>query len=337
MNVRLVTSKEEWEGFVPSRSEANFLQSWNWGVFQERLGRKVFRLGLYEGKKMIGAATAVKEVAKRGTYLTVAGGPLVEWNNQAGPAALIEALREYGTREGCSFVRLRPQVLDTPDNRRIVGELGLLPAPMHLTADLVFRLDVRKSLDELLAGMKKNTRYEIRRVEKMGVAVRQSKDSADIVAFAKYHAFLAKKHKFVSYSHRFLANEFETFVKEDQVVLFHAYRDDELLASAFVVYYNKEGAYHHGISTPENAGLPGAYACQWEAIVEARRRGMRWYNFWGVAPQGARYHRYAGVRKFKEGFGGEEVAYLPAHDLPLDYRYWLVRGFELVRKKLRRL
>lgn len=337
LHTQIVESEPQWEAFLAERSEANFLQSWNWGQFHQKLGKKTFALGLFEEDKQVGAAMTIKEDAKRGKYLTVAGGPLVDWKNHQQLQAMFDALHKLAEAEGCQFVRIRPQEVDSPELRQTATSLGLQESPMHLTADLTLQLDLTKSEEELLADMRKNTRYEVRRVEKMGVEVRQSEDPTEIQLFYDQQLEVAKKHNFVPFSYQFLHEQFVTFAEDHQARLFHSFHEGKLLATAFIIFYHQEAVYHYGVSTPENDRLPGSYACQWEAIKWAKSQGGLRYNFWGIAPQDQPEHRFAGVSLFKRGFGGQEVQYLPAHDLPLSAGYQVVRGFELLRKKLRKL
>jgi lipid II:glycine glycyltransferase (peptidoglycan interpeptide bridge formation enzyme) len=336
-SLQYITDKEQWEKFLAQRPEANFLQSWNWGVFHERLGKKVFRVGFFEDSTMVAAALCVTEKAKRGTYLTIAGGPLLDWKNTHLLSFVCEELKKVAQKEECVFVRIRPQEIESNELRAQVAKLGFVEAPMHLTADLTLQLDLTKSEEELLAEMRKNTRYEVRRVAKEEIIVKTSTSEEDIKEFYKHQLALATKHNFVPFSYEFLYEQFRTFAEDNQVVLFHAYKNDQLLASAFIIFYHQEAVYHYGISTPANDRLPGSYACQWAAIQWAKANGGLHYNFWGIAPQDKPDHRFAGVSLFKRGFGGQEVQYLPAHDLAVNWKYGATRTFELVRKKMRKL
>jgi lipid II:glycine glycyltransferase (peptidoglycan interpeptide bridge formation enzyme) len=186
--------------------------------------------------------------------------------------------------------------------------------------------------------MRKTTRYEIKRAEKLGLKIEHESDPKLITTFHQQQLDLAKHHGFVPFSYNFLYHQFTTFLADNQVELISSYSGDKLLATAFVIYYSQEAVYHYGISTPENRSLPGSYACQWAAIKEAKKRGLTRYNFWGIAPNNApKDHRFAGVSLFKRGFGGQEVAYLPAHDLPTSSLYKAVSLFESLRAKKRRL
>lgn len=339
LTFRPLNDQLHWERYTASRSEASFLQSWNWGVFQEKLGKKILRIGIFRDAHQVGALLMVKEAAKRGSYLTVAGGPLVDWLtlNQTELRAIFQFLRQQAREERCLFVRFRPQALDTPELRQRLADLGLVAAPMHLTADLTLQLDLRQSEAELLGQMRKNTRYEIRRADKLGITTRLSQNPEDIRAFYDHQVVLAKKHHFVPFDLPFLLEQFRIFAADDQATLISSFSGETLLATAFVLFYNGEAVYHYGISTPANDRLPGSYACQWAAIQEAQRRGCTTYNFWGIAPEAEKNHRFAGVSLFKRGFGGTETAYLPAQDLPASPLYWFTHFFETLRKKSRHL
>jgi lipid II:glycine glycyltransferase (peptidoglycan interpeptide bridge formation enzyme) len=340
-----VKNHDLWEKYLNQFPEANFLQSWNWKFFQEKLNKKVWALRLYDAsdKQPMGSlalALVVGEKARRANYLTIAGGPLLNWiaeDRQTIVLALLEHLRNLAKEEKISFVRVRPQVLDSPEFLELFQKLGFFKAPMHLTADLTLQLDLSLTEEELLMQMRKNTRYEIRKAKKLGIVIKFSQDPTELKNFYQIQLNLAKRQNFVPFSYQFLCQQFLAFVEKDQVVLIHAYLGKELLASAFVVFYRQEAVYHYGTSTLANAKLPGSYAVQWAAIREAKRRALKTYNFWGISPLDQVKHRFAGVSLFKRGFGGQEIAYLPAHDYPFSFNYHLVRGFEYLRKKIRKL
>ena len=76
-----ITTKKEWEKTISQFPEANFLQSFQWGEFQEKIDKKIFRITAFDKKNLpIIAFQIIKETAKRGSYLTIAGGPLLNWD-----------------------------------------------------------------------------------------------------------------------------------------------------------------------------------------------------------------------------------------------------------------
>ncbi|MBP7842546.1 peptidoglycan bridge formation glycyltransferase FemA/FemB family protein [Candidatus Woesebacteria bacterium] len=346
MNLHTTSSvtKESWEEAITQFKEANFLQSWNWGIFHENLGKNVIRLlFLDEGvlnsgnQKIVGLALLVVEKAKRGNYITIAGGPIMDWQNQELFDYVFDQIKAVAREQKVDFIRFRPQERESAELQERVAKVGARPAQMHLTADLTLQLDVTQTEEELLSQMRKNHRYSIKKAKELGITVTQTNNHEEIKAFYDHQVALATRHGFVPFSYDFLHEQFKAFVQDNQVLLFHSYFEGKLLASAFIIFYNGEAVYHYGISTDENAKLPGSYLCQWAAIQEAKKRECTHYNFWGIAPEGAVNHRFAGVTMFKTGFGGTPVGYLHAQDIPLTAKYTVTAAFEFLRKKMRHL
>lgn len=331
-------TNQEWEAGILQFPEANFLQSYSWGIFNERMGKRIFRLQVMRADEVVAQASMVIETAKRGTYMAIAGGPLVDWKNDSLVSTLFAEILKKAEEQKCLFVRFRPQVIGEHVSPDVLHSLRAVVSPMHLTADLTLQLDLRLSDDQLLSEMRKNTRSAIRKADRLGVTTTVSTNREDITRFYEEEKKVAERQGFIPFSFDFLDTQFSVFFESNQVALIHAYSEEKkLLASAFVLFYNGEAVYHYGISTEDNATLPGSYACQWRAIQEAKARGCARYNFWGIAPKEETAHRFAGVSLFKRGFGGFEVPYLVAHDIPLSGKYWFTYIFEYLRKKYRRL
>jgi lipid II:glycine glycyltransferase (peptidoglycan interpeptide bridge formation enzyme) len=336
--VKPLGSKDVWENFMELHPEANFLHSWYWGEFHQNIGHDVERRGFYDGDTLIGVLLAIVEPARRGRHVVVPGGPIIDWQNKQLVKAWVAEVRQIAKTSRCVFVRVRPQILDTPDNKKLFRSLGFRASPMHVTADLTSQLDLSKSDDELKKAMRKGTRYEVNRAAKLGIDVKSSADSSLLDEFYDLQIQTAERQHFVPFSKKFLTEQFKTFAEADKVLMYRATHDGKLLAMAFIIFYGQEAAYHYGASTDLARELPGAYAIQMAAIAEARKRGCSRYNFWGVTEHGQTKHRFYGVSVFKRGFGGEDVAYLPAHDLVINkLQYPATFLFETARRKLRKL
>lgn len=338
MEIKIIENQKVWEDFLKKHEEANFLQSWQWGEFHTNLGKQVFRSGFYDGNLLVGVMLSVIEPAKRGKYLTVPGGPIIDWNNKKLVAAAFSEMKRIATENGCVYVRIRPQLVDDVFSRNLFKENGCISAPMYMHAELTSQLTITKPEEELLANMRKTTRYEIRKAEKLGIKITTSKDEKLIKHFYDLQLETAKRQKFVPFSYKYFFEQFKVFFKSDNALLYTATFEKKILAQAFIIFYNKEAVYHYAVSTEEGRRYPGAYLLQWEVIKEAKRRGMKKYNFWGVAPTDSKDHRFSGISIFKRGFGGEDVQYLHAQDLIINYpKYAINFVIEQVRKVIRRV
>lgn len=336
--VKQIDKKDEWEEFLKKHLEANFLQSWYWGEFHERLGKIVVRSGFYKDKKLSGVMLSIVEDAKRGRYLTVPAGPVIDWSDEEMVKKCFDEMRRTGKEKGCVFVRIRPQLIKNEFSVNIFNKYGCKSSPMHLHAELSNILDITKSEEELMKNMRKTTRYEIRKAEKLGIRIEKGTGEELIKPFYDLQMDTAKRQKFVPFSFDFFKEQFEVFFENNKGLLYTAKLGDQVLAQAFIIFYGTEADYHYGASTEEGRRYPGAYLLQWEAIKEAKRRGLTRYNFWGVAPEEDKDHRFYGVSVFKRGFGGEDVEYLHARDIVIDRKKYLFNyTVEMVRKKVRRV
>lgn len=337
---RAVENQAEWEAYVAKHPEANFLHAWLWGDYGQALKKKIYRVGLYDGDALLGVWLGTVEDARRGRFMTIAGGPLLDsWSNKPLVDTAIDSIKQVGKQEKCVFVRVRPQLLETKENRTLFKQLGFMQAKMHLQAELTSQLDITRSEDELLQGFRKKTRYELKQATKREIVVTSSTKPDDIKQFYDLQLQTAQRHGFVPFSLAYLQEEFRAFAQDGKATLYSAHtKGGELIAQAFIIFYGQEAAYHYGASTELGRTEPGAYLLQWEAIKEAKSRGMVRYNFWGVVGPEQTAHRFYGVSIFKRGFRGEDVSYLHAHDLVLNKLLYLPNwAIETVRKKRRRL
>ena len=312
--------------------EANFLQSPEYARMNEILGCKVF-VEDFDGKAH---ALMIVRNAKRGRYLEIPCGPLMDWNDSKIVNKVLDKIKEIAKREKCVFVRMRPQLLANEKNLKTLEKLGLKKSPMHLAAEHTVIIDLTKSEEELLAGMRRQTRYEVRRAAKVGIKVTKSNDEEIFKEFHAVQAETAKRQNFVPPSQKTLLAEKEAFL--DNIVIYKACLDDEPVAYGLIIKGGLEADYYEAASTLLNRKMPGAYALLWQAIRDLKAEGYARFNLWGIAPAGQPNHRYAGVTTFKTGFGGEVVEFVPAHDLVISrVRYAADFAFETMRKKKRRL
>lgn len=312
--------------------EANFLQSPEYAKMNEILGCKTF-MEEFDNKARV---LMIVRNAKRGRYLEIPCGPLVDWKDGKTVEAVFKKITEVGRQEKCVFVRMRPQLRATPENLKMLEKLGLKKSPMHLAAEHTVIIDLTKSEDTLLSEMRRQTRYEVRRADKVGIKVEKSSDEEIFKEFHQIQTETAKRQNFVPPNLKTLLAEKEAFGKN--IVIYKATLENEPVAYGLIIKNGKEADYYEAASTLLNRKMPGAYALLWQVMRDLKKEGYERFNLWGIAPAGQPNHRYAGVTTFKTGFGGEIVEFVPAHDLVLSkVRYRADFVFETIRKKKRRL
>lgn len=329
--------QQQWDGFITSHPEANFLHAWAWGQFHLSRGKTVIRrFATGANGDIVAAYEGVVETARRGRYLAIAGGPILDWSNQELVKTLFADIAEQGRAARCVFVRIRPQLEDSPEARKLFADQDLKPAPMYLSVEHAGILDLAKSEEEILAGASQNLRRSLRKAEKNHIEVSVSTDPADIHQFYEIQLQTAQRHNFVAFSEDYLTKQFAAFAELGQARLYTATHQGQTLAQNFMLFYGSEASYHYGVSTQLGTKLSGAPLLHFRAMRDARCEGITRYNLWGITDQNDTNHRFYGVSQFKRSFGVTELKYLPAHDLvlkPAPYRLtYLVESARRTRR-----
>ncbi|OGG26764.1 hypothetical protein A2960_01160 [Candidatus Gottesmanbacteria bacterium RIFCSPLOWO2_01_FULL_39_12b] len=335
LQIKDIDNKKIWEKFITKNSPQSVFQSWNWGETIKKCQmsnvkcQMLWRLGVYDKDNLIGIAQVIKVKAKKGTFLHLRHGPVLSLWKKEYFESLFTHLKSLGKKENAFFIRISPLLPESKDNRNFFRRFGFIHSPIHrMDGEVCWVLDLTKSEVELLSGMRKTTRYLIRQAEKLGVKIVKSTDLADIDEFLKLYDTTAKRHHFVR--HTGIKEEFTEFLKDDNIMLFKGYYANKLLSAALIIFYNYQAIYHHSASIEQK--IPVNYLLQWEIIKEAKNRGKKIYNLWGVAPNNNPRHPWKGLTLFKQGFGGKQLEYLHAMDYPLSIKYCATYLIEYLRK-----
>lgn len=346
MNITEATNQTAWDNFIHTQQFRPFLQSWTMGEVYRAVGQQPIRLEIKENNECIGICQAIVVPARRGRHLSVSYGPMLQPSLQ--PAlyseALTEQLQKIAKDYHCSFIRLSPfRPVENPI--QVLGK----PSPLHLLAEHIWYIPLTKkdaweagsqpgeqgarSADDIFAGMRKNRRNLIRRAEKEGVTIhRSTQPLQDLPLFLQLHEETRKRHGFTPYTDAFFIAQVEKFTAKNACSFYLAKYNNEVVATSIHMHMFGETSYHHGASTLKYPKIPASYLLQWTAIQDAIQRKDHIYNFWGIAPDGAKKHPFAGVTTFKTGFGGKVLELQHCTDIPVEPSYAITRAFEYVRK-----
>ncbi len=333
LHTKILKDSKQWEEFLEKQPFQIFVQSPSYAEFNTATGDESFILGLYDtDKKLIGGSVVITIHAKRGNFFYLPYGPILDYSNQEHLKQFTKDLKKLAKAKNLDFIRISPFIDETPEHKKAVQKVGYRKAPMHMIAETTWMLKLDKEPEALMKDMRQNHRNLIRRSKRDGVKVEVSTDIKDIKDLHELLEETAKRHNFHAFPLSYIQEEFKAFHKHGQVKIYKAFHEGDLLAISMMCFYKNTAVYRHSASSHLKPKVPASYAIQWQAIQDAKKAGCEYYNFWGIAPEGAKNHPFKGITRFKQGFGGFQKDLLPAHDLPVSPKYIINYLVETVRR-----
>ncbi|MEI6532226.1 MAG: peptidoglycan bridge formation glycyltransferase FemA/FemB family protein [Candidatus Roizmanbacteria bacterium] len=356
MHIKEITNKSTWDTFFNNAGSPSFLHSWEWAEFENRRGHKTTHIGIYEDtsstdQSLHAIALIIKMRVKRGSFLYIPHGPITRSNDIVQITNIFTALHTYlidlAKKEKYTFIRIAPSLTDSPEYRELFNKLGFFGAPIYIHSERFWVLDLEKfvntpkSEEELLNDMRKTTRYCIRKASKEQVIIEKRTDQKALEEFWTIYEETVKREHFSPYPKKYINDEFEIFQETNNSLYLLANHipnsseittnyplqtTNSLLAGALLLFTNSTAFYHQGAST--HSKIPAPYLLHWEGIKEAIKRGCRYYNFYGIAPDDNPKHPWAGLTLFKTGFGGNRVDYVPTQDYVIHPKYYFTYIYE---------
>ncbi|HEX6290421.1 MAG TPA: peptidoglycan bridge formation glycyltransferase FemA/FemB family protein [Herpetosiphonaceae bacterium] len=334
------TDATAWDTLVGQHAQGHMLQSWAWGELKQQFGWQPLRVSVTDG-----AAVAAAQVLIRPLYgLSVAyvpRGPLFAADETLN-YALLQTLQRIARRRRAAFLRLEPNMPETSDATKALHswlqvQRFVVAAPMQPRSSI--HLDLTPAPDALFAAFSKGHRADVRRAERNGVTVRVGTTDADLDTFYTIMQATGERQSFAIHARGYYQAALRLF--GDAARLLIAEHDGAALAAFLVFGWGREATYMYSGSTESGLKQGANHLLQWHAIQWARERGCTIYDLWGIPDafgqmahassdeqarleQAAKEHPLYGVYRFKKGWGGHVVRYLPAYDrVYLAPLYWL--------------
>lgn len=307
MEFALVEDRTIWNNFVAGQTHAQFLQSYEWGEFQKKFGRRVWRVGGFIDGRLAAGGQVVEHYLGLGQgYFYLPRGPLILDNQILEQDSLINFIKEKVANYGTVFLKIEGQPFLPKEKKfKVKTVKAVQPANTML-------LDLSKTEEELLAKMHQKTRYNIRLAAKKNLNLK----IVTTESFSEEWNLLrttGKRDKISLHPLKYYRLMDEVLDNQENLVYkkFLVYKNEEALAVGLFIGFGDTFTYVHGASSNKSRESMAPYLMQWEAIKFAKAQGYRYYDFGGVNPvdkTDREYRaRWEGISRFKYGFGGEII------------------------------
>lgn len=322
--VKEIRDSGEWDAFALAHTPVSggFLQSWAWGELLQASGQAVRRLGLRRDGTLVGIAqTAETSLPLGQRYIACSRGPLFADNVQTNPQALGIFLQAMRRQTGSLFARVEPICL--PDLPSLPFSLK---KSINITARSTLVTDLRQDEEALLSGMHPKTRYNVRLAEKKGVRTKML-PSSDLERVWPLFEETVERDRFRRHPKDHYAAILRHLSSENpRAFLAAAFSGEKILAANIMIDFGGTRTYLHGASSNEDRHLMAPYLLHWHLLLDAKRKGLVSYDWWGIAETDDPTNPWAGFTRFKKGFGGETVLYPGTFDAifsPLAYGIYM--------------
>jgi lipid II:glycine glycyltransferase (peptidoglycan interpeptide bridge formation enzyme) len=226
----------------------------------------------------------------------------------------------------------------------------------------IFVIDITKLEEQLLAEMKNKTRYNIRLSQKQGVCVKVISNSPNYLIsndppaggsnpndqnvknkyleeFLKLTEEMAKRQGIKTHTAGYYKKMFEV-LPEEMVKIYAAEYDGKIIAANLMLFFGETAVYLHGASSNEHRNVMAPYLLQWQAILDAKELGYKFYDFGGVKTVISHQssiiskNEWQGITKFKIGFSPSTtpVVFPGSYDIIISpVRYWIYRLMQMIK------
>lgn len=314
--------------YIAAHLAGDLLQTTFWGQLKSTTGWQPFPLAVTKkGQIQAGTLMLKRSVPflKHSIFYSPRG-PV--FSSLEALKFLIEAGVDLAKSHNALFWKMDPAVISTNLAwNQLSTQLHKINTGLDFNSvqpKFIMELDIRPSLETILANMKSKTRYNIRYAQRRGIEVYLSNSKSDLEIFYPILKETAVRDGFTVRSFDYFENLWDCLVVPKLARLFIAYYKNQPLSGAIAFRLGRRAWYVYGASSDAKRNLQPNYAVQWEMIRWAKGSGCHTFDFRGVSGDLNPENPLFGLYRFKEGFGAKLIEYVGEYDLPLSplYKLW---------------
>ena len=283
------------------------IQTWEWGDFMISQGHKVYRLGVFENKKIVSGYTlSFHQIPKLDYKVGVfQRGPRVDQD-------MITNVAKIAKDENAIFVKMEPEVIqktfdefsnDTGNN--IPMEFpNLVISPKVAFYPYTYIVDLTKSEDQLLEAMHNKTRYNIKVANRHNVQIVEMTNDQGFEIYLKLLFDTTRRQGFFLHTEKYHRDLWKVLKKTLMPHIMLAQYNGQTL-SAFMLFTLKDRLFYpYGASIDEHRETMASTLLMWESIILGKKLGCQSFDMWGsLGPFAKDSENGYGFHRFKQGFG----------------------------------
>ena len=294
--------KGTWRGYFDDMSWSTLEQSWAYGeAVTVASGATVLR-GLVlgeDGQVEAIVQAAEKRVGRLGSFARIVRGPL--WLKSAANSLSEPALRliraTFPQRQR-RFLFWLPELTDGQADDALMRKAG---AHRVVTGYSTLRLDLRRDLEKLRAGLHSKWRNGLHAGERSGLRVKLSRGGPALTQLLTAYDALQRKNRFAGHPSKLLKAFADASGAKDVTVV-SARQGSDTVAAALFLRHGCCATYTAAWASDVGRAANGPRLVLWRGIEALHEQGLDWLDMGGVNTT-----RTPGLARFKLGLGGEVI------------------------------
>lgn len=219
---------------------------------------------------------------------------------------------------------------------KILANFGLIKSFEEIQPEFRQIINITGSEEHILAHMKPKGRYNIKVAQKYQVSCikykgLETQEGIDI--FYDLFKKTASRDGFGIRPKKYFEDLVKILQEKNLVEVLVARYNGKAVAAGIFTFYGDMASYLYGASSNENRQVMAPYLMHLEVIREAKKRNCKFYDLLAIEPfrhpepagegsqgilrpaQNDRKHKYAGITRFKEQFGGVKIQTMGSWDM----------------------
>jgi len=198
------------------------------------------------------------------------------------------------------LVQIAPEINDSELAAKLLNYLGL--KKLDVTPYASGLLDLQKDEKKLLTGLKKKWRYCLRKAQDLELIVSTIVgNSAELEILLSRYKALQKDKGFVGIADPLIISLANQVAEDWQFTLFIANQKDssdikDCFGMLVSIRHGDTATYLIGITSDEGRDLQVNYLLLWQAILDAKKNGCKWFDIGGLDATTPK-----GIAHFKKG------------------------------------
>lgn len=309
--------QKEWEDLTKANPASGYMQSFFWTELQNLLGWETFKVGVFDKNSLVGGAIIAKySHFKNKSILCIPEGPVIPYGQPKAEEMFqkliceIDKIANLTGKKPTSHLTIEPKLLEVPS---YFSRFQKAPTDQQPIRTLM--VDLRLSEEQILKQMKPKGRYNIKVAKKHQVEIVQTGVKEGLEDFLKIYRRFIKRSGFEGKDDSYFESLVYVLPDSDSASFYFAKHNGQILATSLIIYYGDTVTFLFGASSEKNRYLMASYLLHFEIIKQAKQKGFKWYDFYGLAPGSESIiHPWYGFSVFKRKFGGKQVDYTGAYD-----------------------